>query len=166
MATKKEPVTEIEVAEIVNAELVPVSTRPGDFISQYLRVEREEDEAPEGAGYEAILKKIMSAQSEDELWSESQADKVADLYRRKLIIRGYTVIDSDFGEGAAVYFAIDAHDTIDSVDRVVITGNQKLMAKIVAAEQRGWLPAKVMFIQTNKTNRYGKFIEDLVKWSD
>lgn len=166
MASRKQESAEVEIAEVVNAELVPVTTRKNDFISQYLTEEAEDTTLPEGAGYEAILQKIMRASSEEELWSESQADKPEDVYRRKLTVRGYSVIDSDFPEGPKVYFAVDAHDEIDDIDRVILTGNQKIMAKLLAAHQRGWFPAKVMFIQSTKVNKYGRFIEDLVKWSD
>lgn len=166
MTAKKEPVKDEVIAEVVSAELVPVSNREGDFISQYLTEEREETELGEGAGYEAIINKIMRATTEDELWSESSADKPSDVYRRRLIIAGYNVVDSDFPTGPPVYFAVNALDTVDNVERVILTGNQKIMAKLVTAQQRGWFPAKLQFIQTNKTNRFGQFIEDLVKWED
>lgn len=166
MTAKKQTPSDEVIAEVVSAELVPVSTREGDFISQYLVEEREETNLEEGAGYAAILQKIMRASSEEELWAESSADKPEDVYRRKLIISGYNVVDSDFPTGPPVYFAVNALDTVDNVERVILTGNQKIMAKLLTAQQRGWFPAKLQFIQTGKVNRFGKFIEDLVKWED
>lgn len=171
MATKK---PSDNLPEVVEAELIhevvqatgTVVPRAGDLLSQYLKNETEDTDVVEGAGYAAILAKIMSAETEEDLWAESQADKPRDVYLRKLIVRGYHHVDSDFPEGPPVYFAVDAFDTIDERERVILTGNQKIMAKLMRAKDRGLLPAKVMFIQTNKTDRFGRFIEDLVSWRD
>lgn len=168
MVAKKNEVVPVDaeiVAEVVQATGVIVP-REGDFISQYLRIEQDNDELPDGAGYQAIMDQIMSATSMDDLFSENSADKPSDVYRRKLTVFGYSVLDSDFEVGPPVYFAIQVHDEVDDKPRVIVTGNQAVMAQCMKAKQMGWFPAKLMFIQGERPNRFGGYPIRLITWKD
>lgn len=156
MVTKKpadEAGTEIvHVAEVVN-ELVK---REGDVLGRYLAREAENTDTDPTAVYEAIIAEIMAADTIEDLLNLPEPTKLQEHTDQILELFGYRALDSDFDQGAGVYFVIGGMN-LTTGEKVVITcGEQAVMAQLLRAKQMNAFPIRTVPTQASKPNRFGR----------
>lgn len=142
----------VHVAEVVN-ELVK---REGDVLGTYLQREAENTDTDPTAVYEAIIAEIMSAETIEDLLNLPEPSKLQDHTDQVLQIFGYRALDSDFEQGAGVYFVIGGMN-MTTGDKVVITcGEQAVMAQLLRAKALDAFPILTVPTQASKPNRFGR----------
>lgn len=106
---------------------------------------------------EQITKRLLTAESLDDLLSPQEAEKADDWIGKAIEVHGGRWMRSDYDEGAPVYLLIDAVD-VESGERVLITcGARNVMAQVMRMHQQGWLPAKVKITRARRASKAGFF---------
>lgn len=162
---KVDSVTGEALPAVVEAALAP-ARREGDVISRYLRAEQEDTSVSSTDTHAAIIDEIMESQSLDELLENSEPEDLTSFVGRVITIREYSVNDSEFQNGAPIYLALKVTDEETGERRVITTGEQNVMAQVIRAKDAGWLPFKCRPFQSNKPNKYGRYIIRLGKADD
>lgn len=167
MAGKKvDPVTgEVELPAVVEAAVLP-AVREGDVLSRYLTVEQENTDVASTDTHKAIVDEIFSSTTLDELLENTEPEDLKNFIGRVITIREYSVNDSEFEKGAPIYFALKVTDEETGERRVITTGEQNVMAQVMTAQQRGWLPLRCRPYQANKPNKHGRYLIRLGKAED
>lgn len=146
-----------------DTEIVPVQDvvgtlvkRTGDVLGRWLTTEAENTDTDPEAVYNAIISEIMAAGSEDELFNLPEPTKLEDHTDKPLEFIGFKMLDSDYDQGAPVYFVIGAID-LQTGHKVVITcGEQAIMAQLFRAKQLDLFPLRLIPKQASRPNRYGR----------
>jgi hypothetical protein len=100
-----------------------------------------------------IVYRIMSAESEDELFTQSATLSAKDLLGVPLLIKNVRWNTSRYGDEGPKVFAIIEAERMDNGDRELITcGSRNVMAQLLRAGQMGKLPMEVpLKFQENET---------------
>lgn len=146
-----------------STEVVPVQDvvgtlvkRTGDVLGRWLVSEAENTETDPEAVYTAIINEIMAAGSQDELFNLPEPSKLEDHADRPLEFLGFKMLDSDYDQGAPVYFVIGAID-LQTAKKVIITcGEQAIMAQLFRAQQLELFPVRLIPRQSTRPNRFGR----------
>lgn len=163
---KVDPVTgEVVVAEVVTAA-VEKATRRGDVISGYLYKETAQVDVNPTDTHRQIIEEIMEATSLDDLLANEEPEDIKTYVGRVITIRDFSVNDSEFEDGAPIYVALKVTDEETKERRVITTGEQNIMAQVITAKERGWLPLKCRPIQSTRPNRHGRYLIRLGKADD
>lgn len=163
---KVDPVTgEAVVAEVVSAALAPAK-RQGDVVSQYLYTDDERVKVDPTDVHKAIIEEIMASTTAEELFADTDTDDLSEYVGRVIEVRDFSVNDSEFETGAPIYLAIKVTDVETGERRIITTGEQNVMAQLILAKQRGWLPAKLRPTQARRMNRHNRYPIRLVKVED
>jgi hypothetical protein len=156
VTTKKAPEetgTEVvHVAEVVK-ELVK---REGDVLGKWLAHEAENTETDPTAVYEAIIAEIMSAETIEDLLNLPEPGNLSDHVDQVLEIYGFRVLDSEFQQGAKVYFVFGGQNLTTGEKFVVTCGEQAVMAQLLRAKQLDAFPIRTTPTQATRPNKYGK----------
>jgi hypothetical protein len=156
---------EVEVADVVTAAVEPAKRR-GDVISAYLHKDVATVDVNPTDTHRQIIEEIMEAQTLDDLLANEEPEDMVNFVGRVIIIRDYSINDSDFAEGAPIYVALKVTDEESGERRVITTGEQNIMAQVITAKERGWLPLKCRPIQSTRPNRHGRYLIRLGKADD
>lgn len=99
---------------------------------------------------EAIVRRIMAAESVQDVFREDSSIATKELVGTTLTVNQVGLRPSLLGDGDGVYMLIDAvrHDTGEIV--LVNTGSAKIMAQLGRCHQRGWLPVTVEVIEVGE----------------
>lgn len=163
---KVDPVTgESVLPDVVQAAVLP-AVRQGDVISRYLREEQQNTDVASTDTHAAIVDEIFSSESLDELLENTEPEDLKNFIGRVIVIREYSANDSEFEQGAPIYFALKVTDEETGERRIITTGEQNVMAQVMTAEQRGWLPLRCRPVQANKANKHGRYLIRLGKADD
>lgn len=167
MSSKKvDSVTgEAVVAEVVSTALAPAK-RDGDVISRYLRAEVENTDVASTDTHAAIVEEIFNSQTLDELLENSEPQNLTEFVGRVITIRDFKVQDSEFEGGAPIYMALKVTDEETGERAVITTGEQNVIAQMLTAKDRGWLPFKCRPFQSRKPNKFGRYLIRLGKAED
>lgn len=163
---KVDPVTgEVVVAEAVTTAVEPVQRR-GDVISAYLHKDVARVDVNPTDTHRQIIEEIMEAQTLDDLLANEEPEDIVNFVGRVITIRDYSINDSEFADGAPIYVALKVTDEETGERRVVTTGEQNIMAQVITAKERGWLPLKCRPVQATRANRHGRYLIRLGKADD
>lgn len=163
---KVDPVTgEVAVTEVVAAAVVP-SKRRNDVLSEYLHADIARVDVNPTDTHRQIVEEIMSSQTLDDLLANEEPEDLSAFVGRVITIRDYSVNDSEFEDGAPIYVALKVTDEESGERRVITTGEQNVMAQVITAKERGWLPLKCRPIQATRANRHGRYLIRLGKADD
>lgn len=167
MSSKKvDSVTgEVVVADVVAAAVEPTA-RQGDVISRYLREEVENTDVASVDTHAAIVEEIFNSQSLDELLDNTEPESLKEYVGRVITIRDYKIQDSEFEGGAPIYMALKVTDEETGERRIVTTGEQNVIAQLITAKDRGWLPLKCRPFESRKPNKHGRYLIRLGKADD
>lgn len=167
MAGKKvDPVTGEMVIQEAVAATVAVPTRRGDAISAYLRTETDQTEVASGDVHKAIVDEIMAKTTLDDILATDEPEPLSDFIGRVITIESFKANDSEFQEGPPVYFVIKVIDEETKERRTISTSEQNVMAQLLACETNGLLPFKCRPRQSNRMNKYNRYMIRLGKAED
>lgn len=112
--------------------------------------------AADGDGAARIVAQLLAADDLLALNKPWGSDSSAELAGKMLEIRGATYRESDFTDGLGVFLVVDAVDLNTGEPIVFTTGSSSVVAQIVAAHARGWLPAVARLVKSERptTNGY------------
>lgn len=140
-------------AEPVKGELVP-SGSALDELTAYINGLEPEDEAEV---QDRILRNILTAPSPDDLADAGGAVKAADLLNVHLRAHALHPAESSYESGPGWYLHVDV-ETVSNGDRMTMsTGAQDVIAKLVQAARRGWLPFDFKLERSAKATKAGYF---------
>lgn len=167
MAGKKiDSVTgEVVVAEVVETATT-VQPRPGDAISAYLRTETERVDVATGDVHKAIVDEIMAKTTLDDILATDDPEPLSSYVGRVITVESFKVNDSDFEEGAPIYMVIKAIDEETGERRTISTGEQNVMAQLLACERNNLLPFKCRPRNSNRMNKFNRYMIRLGKAED
>lgn len=156
---------EVVVSEAVTAAVEPAKRR-GDVISGYLLKETDKVDVNPTDTHRQIIEEIMESQSLDDLLANEEPEDIKNYVGRVITIRDFSVNDSEFEDGAPIYVALKVTDEETGERRVITTGEQNIMAQVITAKERGWLPLKCRPFQSTRPNRHGRYLIRLGKADD
>jgi hypothetical protein len=155
----------VAVTDAVTAALEPAKRR-GDVISEFLYTERERADVNPTDTHRQIVEEIMSSTTLDDLLANEEPEDIVNFVGRVITIRDFSINDSDFDEGAPIYIALKVTDEETNERRIITTGEQNIMAQMITAKDRGWLPLRCRPIQATRANRHGRYLIRLGKAED
>lgn len=153
---------EVVVAEVVEAVVTPAA-RKSDVISRYLSEERERTDVASTDTHKAIIEEIMASQTLDDLLGNAEAESLENFVDRVVTVREFSINDSEFPDGAPIYLAIHLTDEETGEKRVATTGEQNVIAQLMAAQDRGWLPLRCRPQRASRPNKFGRYMIRLGK---
>lgn len=119
--------------------------------AQMLTIIPHEDES----GADNILTQILQAETWEDLdapWSSSKADHLAG---RVLRLNRAMRRPSDFREGTGFFLVLNLTDANSGADVVVVTSSESVMAQVVQAYIKGWMPLLVEFVVAKRATQNG-----------
>lgn len=144
-----------EIVPVVDAvgELV---RRDGDVVSRFLDREADSIEVDPEAAYAAIIDEIMTASSVTDVLNLPEPEKLEAFADRPIEIHGYKIQESDFEQGAPVYFTIGAVDLQTGKKVIINTGVQSVMAQLLRLKFLNAFPVRVIPKESPRANRFGR----------
>lgn len=152
-----------DLAVQVAAEVATSTVRDGDIIGAYLRREDVDTDATREAIHQSIIQDIMEAESLDDVLVMLEGQKLEEFEGRVIELQKVTVQDSDYEQGARVYFSLKGVDVETGQKFLINTGEQAVMAQCLKIEQLAGFPYRVRPMKASRPNNYGRYPFRLVK---
>lgn len=112
--------------------------------------------------YKAIIDRIMSSTSIEEILNPAQPSNLKEFSGQEIIVQGFRMIESDYEKGANFYVAMDVMDPETSEEMVITTGQQGIMAQLMAVHNLQAFPISVVVTPGRKPNRHGTYMYRLI----
>lgn len=96
---------------------------------------------------EAIMARILSSDSLEDIFREDGSTATRDLVGVPLEVRDCVVRESSLEGKQGVYMLLDAYRLDEGVPVLVNTGSPKVMAQVMRCKQRGFLPIQVQVVE-------------------
>lgn len=104
---------------------------------------------------EAILRRIMAADSPEEILAPQGTVKAKDLLGRPIDIMGFRMQRSDLEEGPGFYAVIDAVDPFDQKPMVISCGAANVMVQLLALHKLKAFPTQAKFTEAERKTKNG-----------
>lgn len=153
--TKVEPSIVVEAA----SGIIP---RSGDVISKYIQTDERTPEERSEDVHKAIIQHVLQSANAESVLELIEAEGLKDYIGREIQIMGFSVNDSDYEQGAAVYVAIHAIDVETQTRRIITTGWQRVMAQLFRLDQLKAFPVTVTVYASKRPNKFGSYPLQLV----
>jgi hypothetical protein len=131
--------------------------REGDVIGKYLAREMEDISVDPGAVYEAIIAEIMGAETIDDVLNLPETTDLEEWAEQALEFHGFRVLDSDYEQGAPVYFVIGATHLASNAKVIITCGEQAIMAQMLRLKELGAFPFRAIPQKAKRPNRFGRY---------
>lgn len=148
-----EEATEVVPVQDVVGTLVQ---RTGDVLGRWLQSEAENTETDPEAVYTAIISEIMAAGTKEDLFELPEPSNLEDHTDKVLEFHGFKMLDSDYDQGAPVYFVIGAVDLQTNKKVVITCGEQAIMAQLFRAQQLDLFPIRLVPKKASRPNKWGR----------
>jgi len=139
-----------EVATITNKQLLAQFAEMATMIPAEL-----ED------GTEAILARILSAETWDDLDAPWETSSVEDILGKTLRIEKVTRRPSTFKGGLGMFLVVTLKDHKTGDTYIKTTGSVAIVGQIAAAYAKGWMPVEVEWMQAERPTENGYYPQHL-----
>lgn len=115
----------------------------------------------ESDGGASIVESILNATSVEALdaaWDAKDADA---MIGKEITITGATVSQSDYNGGLGVFLVVTATDEGTGEVITFTTGSMSIVAQVVAAHVREWLPLRCKLVQAMEPTKSGYYPQRL-----
>ena len=110
-----------------------------------------------GDGMDAMVARILSAESPEQLSSSWQSDNTRAYVDRQLQILSVKRAASDFADGWGIFLVVEAVNDADGEHVTFTTGSQAIVLQLVMAHAKGWLPLDVVVRQSKRPTKDGYY---------
>lgn len=139
--------------DTVTGEIVQPGSALQEMIDYVATLEPEDDDAVQ----ERILRSILSATTREDLANAGGTVSTEDLLNVELRCHAIHPAESTFEDGPGFFLHVDV-ETIANGDRVTLsTGAQDIVAKLVTASKRGWLPFDFTLYRSENRTKAGYY---------
>jgi hypothetical protein len=117
--------------------------------------------ADPGGGTEDILRKILQAETWDQLDEPWQTSSVDDILGLRLKLTHATRRPSTYGQGLGVFLICHLVDPRNGKEYVKTTGSIAVTGQVAALYAKGWMPALVEWCRAERPSQNGYYPQHL-----